>query len=214
MTLRMRFAPRLASAALALLVTCFLVSTTAFAQDKPTGTAGTMSPAEKAMMDAMAKASTPGPNQEMLTSMAGDWTYTVRMWMNPGAAQPTESKGTVTYTSLLGGRFVQGQYHGDMMGQPFEGLGLLGYDNTSGKFEVSWADNAGTSILYMTGNYDADAKTVTYTGQMDDILNPGAKINVRQVVHLTSPDSQTMEWYETRNGKETKTMEIVYNRAK
>jgi hypothetical protein len=66
----------------------------------------------------------------------------------------------------------------------------------------------------MTGQYDPATKSITFTGQEDDIAKPGEKINVRQVVRTVSPDSQIMEWYETRNGKEAKTMEVVYSRAK
>jgi hypothetical protein len=108
----MSHAPRLARiAALALgcLLVSLTVSTAAFAQDKPTGTTGSMSAEEKAMMEAMVKAGTPGPNHQMLASIAGDWTYKARMWMNP-TAQPTESTGTVSYTTLFGGRYVEGQY--------------------------------------------------------------------------------------------------------
>ncbi len=214
MSLTFRLARRLAFVMLASLFMWLIVATTATAQDKPpVGTAGTMSAEEKAMMDAMVKAGTPGPNQQMLASIAGDWTFKARMQMSP-STPPTESTGTVSYTTLFGGRYVQGQYRGDMMGMPFEGLGLMGYDNTSGRFQASWIDNMDTMIMYMTGQYDPVAKTITYTGQMDDIVKPGTKVNVREVIRLVSPDSHVMEWYETRNGKETKTMEIVYSRAK
>lgn len=213
MSFASRTAWRPASIVLACLFVLVILSS-AFAQDKPAvGTAGTMSPDEKAMMDAMMKAATPGANHEMLASIAGDWTFKNRMWMNP-AAPPTESTGTVTYTTLLGGRYVQGQYRGDMMGTPFEGVGLMGYNNTSQRFEATWVDNMDTMIMYMTGQYDAATKTLTYTGQMDDPVKPGTTVKVRQVVRLVSPDAHVMEWYETRNGKEVKTMEVTYNRAK
>jgi hypothetical protein len=213
MSFASRTAWRPASIVLACLFVLVILSS-AFAQDKPAvGTAGTMSPDEKAMMDAMMKAATPGANHEMLASIAGDWTFKNRMWMNP-AAPPTESTGTVTYTTLLGGRYVQGQYRGDMMGTPFEGVGLMGYNNTSQRFEATWVDNMDTMIMYMTGQYDAATKTLTYTGQMDDPVKPGTTVKVREVVRLVSPDAHVMEWYETRNGKEVKTMEVTYNRAK
>jgi hypothetical protein len=101
-----------------------------------------------------------------------------------------------------------------MMGTTFEGRGLMGFDNTSGRYQASWIDSMDTAIMFMTGQYDESTKTLTYTGQMDDPLKPGTKVNVRELIHITSPDSHTMEWYETRNGKEVKTMEIAYNRAK
>ena len=69
-------------------------------------------------------------------------------------------------------------------------------------------------VRIMTGQYDPATKSITYTGQMDDIVKPGTKVNVRQVIRIVSPDSYVMEWYETRDGKEAKIMEIAYSRAK
>ena len=214
MSFALRNVSRVVSIVLGCLLVCLVLSASAYAQDKPpVGTAGTMSAEDKAMMEAMIKAGTPGANHQMLSSIAGNWTFKNRMWMNP-TAPPTESTGTVTYTTLFDGRFVQGQYRGDMMGMPFEGVGLMGYDNTSQRFQATWIDNMGTTIMYMTGQYDPATKALTYTGQMDDPVKPGTKVSVREVVRLVSPDSHVMEWYETRDGKETKTMEITYNRAK
>ena len=198
---------------LPLLLLLFCVSTIA-AQDKPpVGTAGSMSAEEKAMMDAMVKAGTPGPNHELLASVEGDWTFKSRMWMKP-ETPPMESSGTVTYSPLYDGRYVEGRFKGDMMGTPFEGRALMGFDNISRKFQSTWADNMSTMIAYMTGDHDPATKTITYTGTMDDMMKPGTKVRVRQVVRLDSPDSHTMEWYETRDGKEVKMMEIAYTRAK
>ncbi len=201
---------RIAAWSFCSLFTCLLA--TSAAQDKPpVGTTGGMSAEEKAMMDAMLKASTPGANHELLASMAGDWTFTTKMWTDP-AAPPTESTGTASYTTLLGGRFIQGEYRGNMMGMPFEGLGITGYDNVSQQFQASWIDNMGTMLMYMTGHYDPSAKSFTFTGQMDDFMKPGTKVKVREVIRVPSSDSQVMEWYEVRGGKETKTMEITYTR--
>ena len=193
---------------------CLLVAVAAAAQDKPpVGTAGSLSPEEKAMMEAMMKAGTPGPNHQMLASMAGEWEFKARMWMNP-SAPPSESTGTATYNTLYDGRYLEGIYRGNMMGMPFEGRGLTGFDNVSQQFQATWADNMGTMIMFMEGTHDASAKTITFTGEMDDIMKPGTKVKVRQVLRLTAPDTHTMEWFESRGGKETKMMEITYTRKK
>jgi hypothetical protein len=72
----------------------------------------------------------------------------------------------------------------------------------------------GTSITLMTGSYDPGTRTFTYKGDMDDMMKPGKKVKVRQIVKVLNDDSHTMEWYETRGGKEVKTMEIAYTRQK
>jgi hypothetical protein len=164
-------------------------------------------------MEAMQKAGTPGENHKLLASMAGDWAFVNRMWMDP-AAPPTESNGTASYTMLMDGRFLVGHYQGTMMGMEFDGRGVTGYDNTTKQFQSVWLDNLGTMMMFMTGTYDPTAKSFTYLSEMADPVAPATRIKVREVIRLESPDRHTMEWYETRGGKETKTMEIVYTRKK
>jgi hypothetical protein len=165
------------------------------------------------MMEAWQKAATPGANHKLLASLTGTWTFTTKMWMQPGAP-PDISTGSAVYTPLMDGRFIQGDYKGTFGGMAFQGLGLTGYDNVAKHFTATWADNMGTSIMLMTGHYDPATQTFTYKGVMDDMMKPGSRVKVRQVVKVQGPDSHTMEWYETRGGKETKTMEIAYTRQK
>jgi hypothetical protein len=169
--------------------------------------------AQQAMMEAWQKAATPGSNHKLLAGLTGQWTFATRMWMEPGAP-PETSTGSAVYTSLMDGRFIQGDYTGTFGGMAFHGLGLTGYDNVTKHFTATWADNMGTAIMLMTGTYDPATKTFTYKGDMDDVMKPGTKVKVRQTVKILSDDSHVMEWYESRGGKEIKTMEITYTRQK
>jgi len=168
---------------------------------------------QQAMTEAWQKAAAPGPNHKLLASLAGQWNFATKMWMQPGAP-PEMSTGTAVYTPLMDGRFIQGEYKGTFGGMAFQGLGLTGYDNVAKHFTATWADNMGTSIMLMTGKYDAATKTFTYKGDMVDVMKPGTRVKVRQTVKVTDDDSHVMEWYEFRSGKEVKTMEISYTRQK
>jgi hypothetical protein len=166
---------------------------------------------QQAMMQAWQKAATPGPNHKLLASLTGQWAFSTKMWMEPGAP-PESSTGTAVYTPLMDGRYIQGEYKGTFGGMAFRGLGLTGYDNVAQHFTATWADNMGTSITLMTGSYDPATRTFTYMGDMDDMMKPGVKVKVRQNVKILSDDAHVMDWYETRGGKEIKTMEIAYTR--
>lgn len=184
------------------------IASGSLAQEKPK-----MSKEQQAMMDAMTKAATPGPNHKLLAEVVGDWTFVTRMWMDPGQP-PTETKGTATFQPLLGGRYVRGDFKASMMGMDFEGVALNGYDNVANEFVSLWFDNMSTGMMLMNGKYDSATKTFTYTGEMADPMNPTAMIKYREVVRITSPDSHVMEMYEMRGGKEVKTMESSYTRVK
>ena len=49
-------------------------------------------------------------------------------------------------------------FAGDMMGSPFSGIGLNGYDNNTGKYVSTWMDTMSTAILYFEGTAGPDGK--------------------------------------------------------
>lgn len=191
-------------------VLCLLTGITtgaALAQnEKVDGTAN-----QQQEMEAMMKAMAPGEAHKQLARMAGDWTFTNKMWMAPDAP-PAESNGTMHAEMILGGRYVQSVWKGNMMGQPFEGHGTDGYDNLSQKHVSSWVDNMGTGILYMTGTCDAAGKVCTASGDMIDPMTnkPGA---IKSVTTWTDNDNFKFELFgRDGNGVEMKMMEMMLKR--
>src|SRR5262245_66697115 len=77
----------------------------------------------QAMMEVWKKLATPGEPHKLFASLAGSWTTTTKEWMEPGKP-PTESTGTADMKMLLDGRFLYQEYNGQMMGQPFSGIGI------------------------------------------------------------------------------------------
>lgn len=182
-------------------------------QQKPSAAPPKMTPEQQAMMEAMQKAGAVGPNHKLLQSFVGEWSYTMKYWMNP-AAPPEESTGSSSFRSLMDGRFVQHEHKGTSMGMPFYGQGLLGYDNVTKQFQGHFFENMSTGQMLMNGSYDAASKTFTFRGDMDDMMKPGTKVKVRETVRVPDANTQILEWYETHGGKEAKMMEITYKRKK
>src|SRR5207247_105391 len=76
---------------------------------------------DPAAMAAMMKAISPGENHKALEPLAGNWETAATFTMGPGL--PTmQSKGGCKRHWVLGGRFLQEEVTGEMMGMPFEGL--------------------------------------------------------------------------------------------
>ncbi|HYU30660.1 MAG TPA: DUF1579 domain-containing protein [Thermoanaerobaculia bacterium] len=162
-------------------------------------------------MEAMMKAMAPGEMHKALAKMAGDWTFTNKFWMAPD--QPAqESSGTMHAETILGGRYVQSVWKGDMMGQPFEGHGTDGYDNVSKQFVSSWVDNMGTGIMISTGSCEDGGKKCTSTGSFSDPMT-GGQSTMRSVVTWIDDNTFKNEMFgKDPSGKEFKTMEIVAKR--
>jgi hypothetical protein len=179
-------------------------------------------PSDAEMMKMMMEMAKLNENHKLLASLDGTWNYVVKMWMNGDTTtKPQESKGVATRKSIMGGRFctmdVKGKMQmpgadGKMKDMEFVGMGLEGYDNAKQKFVGTWVDNMGTGIMTSEGTYDASTKTFTYTGEYQ--MSPTMKQKIKEVVKLTDDKHMMFEWYEDRGGKETKTMEINYTKAK
>jgi len=147
----------------ALAAVALFVTSVAYAADAPPK----MSPEQQAMMEKMAKAAAPGPQHEMLKKMAGEWNAKVTSQMDP--SQPAEvEQSSSTLTMLMDGRYCQETTSGNMMGQPFSGMGVTGYDNVLGKFVSTWIDNMGTGIMTSQGTLDKSGKVITWVGSMSD----------------------------------------------
>lgn len=81
----------------------------------------------QAMMETYQKLATPGEPHKQFANLAGSWTTKTKSWMEPNKP-PTESTGSCEQKMLLDGRFLQQECTGDMMGQPFTGIGVIGYE--------------------------------------------------------------------------------------
>lgn len=172
-----------------------------------------MSAEEKAAMELMAKAATPGDAHKLLNDIAGTWNTKVTSWMNPGAP-PSVSEGTSENKWILGGRYLEQRFKGNFMGTPFEGLGYTGYDNVTKKYWGTWMDNFSTGVMTSTGSTPDNGKTWSFTGTSSDPMT-GKETEVQEKIIVTDHDHHTFEmWGAGPDGKPMKMMEITYTRKK
>jgi hypothetical protein len=161
----------------------------------------------QSIMEIYKKVGTPGEPHKLLEKLEGSWTTRTRGWMEPDKP-PMDSTGTCEQKLILGGHYLQQVYAGDMMGQPFTGINLLGYDNQSGKYESVWLDSMSTGIFYFKGPASADGKTITQECSYDDpIKGPSVW---RSVTRIKDDNTLEYEMFITpKGGKEEKMMEMV-----
>lgn len=155
---------------------------------------------------------TPGEIHQMLASYDGEWNAEISMWMAPDT-KPTETKAVTRNKMILGGRYQESTSIGKMMGMAFEGRSLMGYDNNKKIITAVWIDNFGTGTLVMEGSWDPGSKVISFGGVMVDPMS-GKDIIIREEMTFVDADTQEMDMYETRDGKEFKSMHITYKRKK
>jgi hypothetical protein len=174
------------------------------------GSAFTEDPApdEAEMMKMIMELATPGAAHQQLADMAGDWDVDATMWMTPG--EPIASKATSKGTMALGGRYLATEYSGTFQDMPFNGRGVLAYDNFKKQYQSVWFDSMSTSLSLETGSMSDDGKTLTMNGAWE---GPMGKVPFRNVYAFESKDRYTLTAYHTMGGEEAKTMELVFTRS-
>src|SRR4051812_9687885 len=163
------------------------------------------------MMKKMEAAGTPGPAHKALEAFVGNWKAEVKCFHEPGAA-PQVSQGTAKSSWTLNGRFLEGEFHGEMMGKPFTGRSLMGYDNTKQKFNNVWVSDMQTSMLTSEGKGENGNKVITLEGKADCPATGRKDVPMKQVFRVLSPDKYTFEMFDGSKGENVRTMEITYTR--
>ncbi len=156
------------------------------------------------------KAGTPGEPHRLLAKLEGNWTTRTRGWMEPDKP-PMESSGTCEQKMVLGGHYLRQEYSGDMMGLPFSGINLLGYNNHTKKYESVWLDSMSTAIYYFVGTGSPDGRTITQECSYDDpVRGPSVW---RTVNRIKDDNTVEFEMFVTpKGGKEEKMMEMTIAR--
>jgi uncharacterized protein DUF1579 len=157
---------------------------------------------------------TPGPEHEVLKRDVGTWDATVEMLMlPPGAPAMPPSTGTETNTLGPGGLWVISDFKSTMMGAPFQGHGVNGWDPIKKKYVGTWVDNMSTGVYVAESTYDPAAKSMT--GWIDGPGPDGKPTRTKTVTQLKDDDTRVFTMYGPGpDGKEAPTMRITYKRRK
>lgn len=168
----------------------------------------------QAKMEKAMAAGKPSAGHARLKDVAGKFNAKTKMWMAPGA-KVEESKGIATFEWILDGRFLRQKFLGDWGGKKFEGQGHIGYDNVRKQYVNTWMDSMSTGLMYSTGNYDEGSKTIRDEGTFSCPITGDPSKWFRSEWTIPGGDTHTYAMFgRDSTGKEYKTMEIVYTRAK
>jgi hypothetical protein len=173
--------------------------------------AGKPEPGKEEMQKKMEAASNPGPNHKALEVFVGEWEAEVKCFSDEGA-QPNVSHGSSTFKWILNGHFLEEEFHGEMMGKAFVGRGLLGYDNVKQAFNMLWVSDVQTSMFVTEGKGTNNNQIITLEGTTSCAFSGRTDMPIKTVYRLSGKDKFTFEMYDTRKGKDNKSMEITYTR--
>lgn len=162
-------------------------------------------------MAAWMKMSQPGEHHEHMKPLVGNWNLLVTWRMSPDAAWE-ETNSTASITWAMGERFLLEKVRGDMGGQPFEGMAIMGYDNARKKHTSMWIDNHTTSTAMAYGTCDSSGKTMTFVGESIDPMT-GESYKEKTVLRIINDNKLLFQMYRPGpDGGEFMSMEITYTR--
>ncbi len=147
-----------------------------------------------------------------MKAVEGTWDAIVKNYAGPGQP-PMESKAVEVNKVVGNGFWMQTDFHGQMMGAPFDGHGLFGFDPVAGKHVGTWVDSVSPVQAITSGTCKDGCKEITSTFTMN--LGPAGTATFKEVAKQIDADHRTMAmWMQGKDGKEMLLMEISYTRKK
>ncbi|MCW4470895.1 DUF1579 domain-containing protein [Flavobacterium sp. MFBS3-15] len=150
---------------------------------------------------------TPGDAHKMLAAENGTWSNEMTFWHDANA-QPEKAMSTSVSKMILGGRYQETNYTGEMMGMQFEGRSTVAYDNAIKQYVSTWIDNMGTGMMVMKGVMAEDGKSIEFNGEMVDPVTGKAEM-CRELYTIVDDKTRKMEMFSGSGEKQFKAMEIV-----
>lgn len=185
----------------------FVLALATHAADKKEPAAS--APDMQKMMAMWAKLNQPGEPHAEFQKSTGTWKAEEKHFHGPDSFT---AKGSSTFKTILGGRYILQEYKSESPMGKFEGMGITGYDNIKKRYVMTWMDNMSTGIVMATG-----VKKDKATNFSSRQIGPDGKSSlVRMQMREVSADKMIFTMWSKANGekKYAKTMEITYTRVK
>lgn len=167
------------------------------------------------MLELMQKYATPGEHHKRMAAFVGEWDYELKLWMAPGAP-PMLSKGTATTRWLVENLWMLTEMKGNMMGMPFHGFSISGFDLFKKKHVGCAFNNMGTALMTMEGVVvDPTGKLEVSYGTLDEYLTGEHDKAVKYVHRVIDADHYVLEIHDLGVGEDgLKVMEFRFARRK
>jgi len=169
---------------------------------------GDMTPQQ--MMELWKKWSTTDEHHKELAWFVGTWDTESR-----GMGQ-APAKGAAEFKWIIEGRWLSEEMHGTLMGMPFHGFGVMGFDRFKKKWVTTWVANMDTAMLRFEGVVvDPTGKVRVLWCPMDEPLTGEHDKPAKMVYRKIDEDTFAFELWDMAMGPEGgKVLDITYKRKK
>jgi hypothetical protein len=134
-----------------------------------------------------------GSPHHFLASLAGGWTGTSKLWLEPDKLAD-ESPVLGTITLVLEGRFAIYLYQGSIEGEAQHGMFTFGFNTTLERYEASWLDSFHNNTAIMSCVGSERERGFSILGSYPDPTG-GPDWGWRTEVELVDEDNLTVTAY-------------------
>lgn len=166
------------------------------------------------MQEAMKKATSLGEHHQALGELIGDWDVEIALVM-PGVPSQS-SKGSASYSWLIEGRWLGQKVKGTMMGMPYEGFSVIGYDGYAKNHVVASVSSMDTAMNVARGVVvDPEHKVTAVYGTLDEYTTGELAKPFKVITRIIDKDRHVVEVWDLGIGEAgAKVLEFRYRRDK
>ena len=155
----------------------------------------------------------PGPMHQKLQPLAGEWQIAGKWRMTP-EEDWQEFTATMTRKWIMDGRFLQEDVKSEFMGQPFAGMGLIGYDNVREEYTSAWVENMSTGIMVSTGSIGKDG-VLSFEGEYSNSMTGEKNCWAKSTTRMETPTKHIYSGFaKDASGKEFQNMEMIATKTR
>jgi Protein of unknown function (DUF1579) len=154
-----------------------------------------------------------GAGQKYLESFVGDWDV-VKVFY-PRSGEPARAAGTCRQTMIHDGRFLQSEFVFDQGGRKTTGLGLVGFEPSTGRFTSVWTDSRQTRMSFRRSREPFDGKQIVLFSRSLDDEGQGQGLPPSRTVSRIEDDGRKIIHRQLNagtDGKERMIMELIMTR--
>lgn len=142
------------------------------------------------LKNALKQAASLGKGHSRLKTIRKQYTQEIKYWRSADAA-PLESKGKSETKRILIQRFLTQTIDAHWMEQAFEGLAMVGFDNPTGEYILTWQSSLHTDIFIARGKAPEKGKEITFFGDYRDPVS-GDTQKLKVVLKILNKKGETL----------------------
>ena len=158
------------------------------------------------------KAAAVGEEHKWLAGLTGKWKTSSKQSIKPNST-PIEATGTSEFKLFMEGRFLIENNSSNGAQGAAQGMGIVGFNNVTGKYERIWFDSRSTAMLKSEGEYVKDLDAIKWADQWCDPVTGQVSTTTSSLRRLDDKRMVFTQSIKLPNNQEFNSVVVQYQKA-